>query len=197
MIQTSSGFPILKIFWVTQFDMNFLFMTRLEGITGTVDSIKIDNGKKSKRLLRVVNDLSPTFALSNDIGGLGWSNGSLTMDTLDIEALYRSNLYLNVLTSGSGGGQQDALRCRINSHLLNPAHELSTAPFLMKSDPLPSSNENSKVTGIAWTNMDSTCRIHYSVRLGGLSDQNIESELIIKDYPLRYFHMLNDTNQTC
>ena len=112
------------------------------------------------------------------------------METKDIEALYRSNLYLNVLTSGSGGGQQDALRCRINSQLLNPAHELSNAPILMKSDPLLSSNENYGVTGIAWTNMDSTCRIHYSVRLGGLSDQNIESELILKDYPLRYFSFL-------
>ena len=60
----------------------------------------------------------------------------------------------------------------------------------MKSDPLLSSNENYGVTGIAWTNMDSTCRIHYSVRLGGLSDQNIESELILKDYPLRYFSFL-------
>ena len=71
---------------------------RIEGITGTVDSIKIDNGKKSRRLLRVIDDLSPNFALSNDIGGLGWSNGTLTMEALDIEALYRSNLYLNVFT---------------------------------------------------------------------------------------------------
>ena len=158
---------------------------RIEGITGTVDSIKIDNGKKSRRLLRVIDDLSPNFALSNDIGGLGWSNGTLTMEALDIEALYRSNLYLNVLTSGSGGGQQDALRCRITSHLLNPSHELSNAPILMKSDPIAPLNENSAVTGIAWTNMDSTCRIHYSVRLSGLKDQNMESELILKDYPLR------------
>merc|ERR1719264_1476633 len=34
--------------------------------------------------------------------------------------------------------------------------------------------------------MDSTCRIHYSARLAGLTDQNVESELILKDYPLRH-----------
>ena len=160
----------------------FYNFNRLEGLTGTVDSIKIDNGKKSRRLLRVVEDLTPNFSLSNEIGGLGWSNGSLKMDALDIQDLYRSDLYLNVLTSGSGGGQ-DALRCRISSHLLNPAHELSNAPILMKTDP-PS--ETSAATGIAWANMDSTCRIHYSARLAGLTDQNVESELILKDYPLRY-----------
>ena len=157
----------------------FLNNHRIEGITGTVDSIKIDNGKKSRRLLRVIDDLSPNFALNNDIGGLGWSNGSLKMEALDIEALYRSNLYLNVLTSGSGAGQ-DALRCRITSHLLNPAHELSNAPILMKSNP-PSLN--SPVAGIAWTNMDSTCRIHYAVRMAGMQDQNVESELFLKTYP--------------
>ena len=158
--------------------INFINFRRIEGITGTVDSLKIDNGKKSRRLLRVIDDLSPNFALSNDIGGLGWANGTLKMEALDIETLYRSNLYLNVLTSGSGGGQ-DALRCRITSHLLNPAHELSSAPILMK----PSPPSISPVTGIAWTNMDSTCRIHYAVRLAGLHDQNLESELILKTYP--------------
>lgn len=167
---------------MNKFILIFCFnLHRLEGITGTVDSIKIDNGKKSRRLLRVIDDLSTNFALNNDIGGLGWSNGSLQMEALDIEALYRSNLYLNVLTSGSGAGQ-DALRCRITSHLLNPAHELSNAPILMKSNP-SSQQTSSPVTGIAWTNMDSTCRIHYAVRLAGMQDQNVESELILKTYP--------------
>lgn len=131
----------------------------------------------------MIDDLSPNFALNNDIEGLGWSNGSLKMEALDIEALYRSNLYLNVLTSGSGASQ-DALRCRITSHLLNPAHELSNAPILMKSNP-PSLT--SPVAGIAWMNMDSTCRIHYAVRVAGMQDQNVESELVLKTYPtLRY-----------
>ena len=156
---------------------------RIKGLTGTVDSIKIDNGKKSRRLLRVIDDLSSNFALSNEIGGLGWSNGSIKMEALDIEALYRSNLYLNILTSGNGANGPDAMRCRITPHLLSPANELSTSPILMKSD--PPSSDTSSVSGIAWTNMDSTCRIHYSARLAGLEDSNGMSKLVLKDYPLR------------
>ena len=131
----------------------------------------------------MIDDLSSNFALSNEIGGLGWSNGSIKIEALDIEALYRSNLYLNILTSGNGGNGPDAMRCRITPHLLSPANELSTSPILMKSD--PPSSDTSSVSGIAWTNMDSTCRIHYSARLAGLEDSNGMSKLVLKDYPLR------------
>ena len=137
--------------------------------------------------MREIHDLTPHFALSNDIGGRGWSNGSLTMEATDIEALYRSNLYLNVLTTGRDGGNGldgDGLRCRIMSHLLTPAQELTTSPILMIQNP-PSHQVTSAVTGIAWTNVDSTCRINYAVRLEGLKDQNVDSQLILKDYPIR------------
>ena len=171
----------------------------MEGITGTVNSIQIDNGKKSKRLLRVIHDLGPNFALNNDIrGGIGWSNGSLTMEAPDIDALYKDNLYLKVLTTGNpesnsnngGASQGDALRCRIMSHLLNPAHELSSSPILMKkpSTQVSSSSAVSPVTGIAWTNVDSTCRVNYDVRLAGLKNQEADSQLVLKDYPIRYAH---------
>ena len=136
--------------------------------------------------MRIIHDLSPNFALNNDIRGLGWSNGSLTLQAKDIEALYHSNLYLNVLTTNGGSGnvaveEKDALRCRIMPHILNSAHELSSSPILLTSDP-PS---KTAVTGIAWTNVDSTCRINYDVRLEGMNDQNINSQLILEDYPIR------------
>ncbi len=52
------------------------------------------------------------------------------------------------------------LRGRIIQHLVTPAQELATAPLLLASTP----PNRTLVTGLAWVNIDSTCRFHYQVR---------------------------------
>ena len=56
--------------------------------------LQINNGKKSKRKLRVVHDIlgeGTNSLLSNEVMGPAtqWSNGSLRMEAMDIESLYR------------------------------------------------------------------------------------------------------------
>ena len=56
--------------------------------------------------------------------------------------------------------------------MLSPAHGEVTTPILMTSQNV------TPVSGIAWTNIDSSCRLSYNVRLeglqtgGGHSDRN-------------------------
>ncbi len=74
-------------------------------------SIQIDNGRRSRRLQRIVSsDLVLPVSQTTE-GGVTelWSNGSLTMGALDLEDLYTSDLYLNVATTNN----EKALRGRL------------------------------------------------------------------------------------
>ena len=134
----------------------------LTNLDSDVTSMQITNGKKSKRLLRVVHDVLSDGGVAsghgNDLNPLTqWSNGSLRMEATDVEQLYRSGLFVDVKTR-----QGSRLKCRVTQHVLSPAHGQVTAPILMTSP-----NSSSSVSGIAWTNIDSSCRLSYNVRLEG------------------------------
>ena len=40
------------------------------------------------------------------------------------------------------------------------------------------------MSGLAWTNVDSTCKLNYYVRLSS-ADKREESKLLLKDYPMK------------
>ena len=48
---------------------------------------------------------------------------------------------------------------RIVPQLMEPAHELSTCPIFVGANP----PNKTQVAGIAWANVDSTCRLNYKV----------------------------------
>ena len=87
-----------------------------------VTSITIDNGRKSRRLLRVVEDLAPTF-------NGGWANGTLRLGAEDVEALYRGGLFVNVAT----GKSDRELRGRIVPQIMTDAHE-PVRPILLSGE---------------------------------------------------------------
>ena len=84
---------------------------RLESLPSSrlVSSLSVDNGRRSRRLRRVVAaDLAEPVSVSPSSNTL-WSNGSLTLGAVDLESLYNSDLYLNLATDDD----QRALRGRI------------------------------------------------------------------------------------
>lgn len=113
-------------------------------------SIHIDNDRKSKRLMRIVSDLSPESTGDDD----GFLTGSIRMSAADLELLYKAGLYINVATAGN----ERALRGRLVPQIMTEAHELAR-PILMRSD-----DATTAVSGIAWANVDSTCTLNYQVR---------------------------------
>jgi hypothetical protein len=58
-----------------------IFHSRISHLSSDLVSIQIDNGRKSRRLLRIVQELLPTFKYDDDesakFGALksGWANG--------------------------------------------------------------------------------------------------------------------------
>lgn len=142
-------------------------------------SIQIDNGRKSQRLLRIVHEMD----YQGDKNG-GWANGTFRMDSQDVDAFYHANLYINVATAG----RERALRGRIVQNLLGLAQEFSRSPLLLVAENPASSSP--RFSGLAWLNVDSTCRMHYQVRLHGV-DKNTPSKILLEDHPMRNLKALN------
>ncbi len=153
--------------------------------------MQIDNGRRSRRLLRVVADDLSAPVVSNGGGGGGgggggdgqwwWSNGSLTMGAADLEGLYNSDLYLNVATDGGGGGGASgsgrSLRGRIVLQGLDESHGGALSPVLL------SGGAGTDAAGVGWLHVDSTCAASYQVRVAGM-DPNAESTLLLRDFPM-------------
>lgn len=95
-----------------------------------------------------MEDLAPTF---QD----GWANGTLSLSAEDIEDLYKADLYINVASAEN----DRELRGRIVPQMMTEAHEM-VRPILLTGD-------RTRVSGIAWTNIDSSCRVNYQVRKRG------------------------------
>ena len=112
----------------------------------------------------------------------GWANGTFRMHAKDIDSFYHANLYINIATVSN----ERALRGRIVQSFLGLAQEFAPAPILMTGNP-PNSTA---VSGLAWVNVDSTCRLHYQVRLHGV-DRRVESKLLLLDHPMRNLKALN------
>lgn len=102
------------------------------------------------------------------------------MHAKDIDAFYHANLYINVASENN----DRALRGRIVQNLLGLAQEFSPAPILLSGSP-----PNNK-SGLAWLNVDSTCRIHYQVRLHGVA-KGQESKIVLEDHPMQNLKALN------
>ncbi len=141
-------------------------------------NVQIDNGRKSQRLLRIVHDFD--FSSSSSLGG--WSNGSFRMSAQDIDAFYHGNLYINVATSSN----DRALRGRIVQNLMGLAQEFAQSPILLSANPPSTAN----VSGLAWINIDSTCRLHYHLRLHGV-EKDTEAKILLEDHPMRNLKALN------
>ena len=92
----------------------------------------------------------------------GWSNGTARLAAAQVEELYKENLYLSVMV---GGQSTPALRGRLVTHLAGPA-EAGGAACLLRGE--------GGVAGLAWTAIDHSCRLHYSVRM--------EVELVKEDH---------------
>ena len=82
------------------------------------------------------------------------------MGASDIEDLYKASLYINVATKS----HDRELRGRIVPQMMSEAHE-SLKPVML-------TGPGTEVSGIAWANMDSTCSLHYEVRVGGPGAQD-------------------------
>lgn len=148
--------------------------------------MSIDNGKKSKRLLTVIENF---HSVISD----GWVNGKtrnkLFEDTFTeniagtaylasghIDELFKENLFLNLATKSD----PQALRGRILTHLAGPS-ESSGDAVMLKSD-----NSLSRVVGLAWSSLDETCRLHYNIRLEGSDSlDNATPSLVLEDYPIQ------------
>lgn len=84
------------------------YMIRLDGLPTSANThLQIDNGRRSRRLHRVISDgLAAPVQVSRTTH---WSNGTLLMGAVDLEDLYNSDLYLNI----AAGGNHRAIRGRI------------------------------------------------------------------------------------
>ena len=148
--------------------------------------LRIDNGKKSKRLLTVI-DIDDSSSVISD----GWVNGQtknyknlgFSQENLSgtahltagqVDELFKENLYLSLTTES----EPPALRGRILTHLAGPA-ECGGSAVMIRSDSSP-------VTGLAWASLDQTCRLHYTVRLEGSDSlHNAQPSLELEDYPIQ------------
>ena len=110
-----------------------------------------------------MEDLAPTFTE-------GWANGTLRLSAEDIEDLYKADLYINVASRDN----DRELRGRIVPQMMTEAHEM-VRPILL-------TGPETKVSGIAWTNVDNSCKVNYQVRLAGVAPKT-ESRLTLKDFP--------------
>ena len=95
----SNSGPAAGLAWMSM-DVSGLLTYRmmLTNFKSNVTSMQINNGKRSKRLLRVVHDIMADGARghTNDLNPVTqWSNGSLRMEAADVEALYRYTLMTN------------------------------------------------------------------------------------------------------
>jgi len=128
--------------------------------------LSIDNGKKSKRLLSVIENF-------NSVISNGWANGTVYLAAGHIDELFKENLFLNLATRS----EPQAMRGRILTHLAGPP-ESSGDAVMLKS-------ENTEITGLAWAFLDETCRLHYNIRLEGSDSlDNAEPSLELEDYPI-------------
>ena len=74
-----------------------------------IKSIHVDNGRKSRRLLKIVADLLPDPEAASNMSQSGGISGTLRLPASDIEDLYKADLYINVATDSD----QRILRGRI------------------------------------------------------------------------------------
>ena len=153
-------------------------LLRLDSIPPTqqITSIHVDNGRKSRRLLKIVADLLPDPVATSAMSDSGGISGTIRLSAGDIEDLYKANLYINVATNSD----ERLLRGRIMPQvrdfleildspdlillflqLMTEAHELAR-PILMKAGSARN-EEGNAVAGIAWANIDSTCTLKYQV----------------------------------
>ena len=99
--------------------MEFFFL-RLDSIPPSeqIKSIHVDNGRKSRRLLKIVADLLPdpeAVSARSMSDGAGIS-GTIRLSAGDIEDLYKADLYINVATTTD----ERLLRGRIMPQVSNP-----------------------------------------------------------------------------
>lgn len=155
----------------------YLYFTRDGGLKYNVFAatseeivdMSIDNGKKSKRLLTVIENF---HSVISD----GWVNGTAYLASGHIDELFKENLFLNLATKSD----PQALRGRILTHLAGPS-ESSGDAVMLKSD-----NSLSRVVGLAWSSLDETCRLHYNIRLEGSDSlDNATPSLVLEDYPIQ------------
>ena len=74
-----------------------------------IKSIHVDNGRKSRRLLKIVADLLPDPEAASTMSQSGGIKGTMRLPAGDIEDLYKADLYINVATDSD----QRLLRGRI------------------------------------------------------------------------------------
>lgn len=188
----------------------------------------IDNGKRSQRLLRVVHRVDgPAFVRKPPSPGLRTSGFLSGLDAQDVEDLFKSNLHLKVGfvgQEGTGGHHHHQLTCRIVPHTPpSPAMEMADTPIVllptttssdgqfrtMRSAAPEAANASTSSSsaalsgGIAWANVDSTCRLNFDVRLNpgvvnlGVNpalqpeqqgqqqqQQQPDLQLVLKDFPI-------------
>ena len=114
--------------------------------------------------------------------GEGWANGTFRMDAKDVDAFYHANLYINVATTTN----VRALRGRIVQNLLGLAQEFSRSPILLHGNP----PNRTAISGLAWINVDSTCRLHYQVRLN-TGKKTTEAKILLQDHPMQNLKVQN------
>ena len=142
----------------------------------------MDNGRKSRRLLKIVADLLPDPEAARVMSESGGISGTIRLSAGDIEDLYKADLYINVATNSDDrllrGRIMPQVRGLVSEILDSPdlillilqlmteAHELAR-PVLMKASHARN-EDGSTVAGIAWANIDSTCTLKYQVRVMNL-----------------------------
>jgi len=131
----------------------------------SVTGITIDNGKKSRRLLSVVEGLEAGY-------NNGWANGTVYISGSQVEEMFKEDMYINIATNH----HQQALRGRLLTRLAGPAEASGRAILLHGSD--------SPVSGIAWASIDTDCRLHYHLRTNDPEDDG-EARLELEDFPLK------------
>ncbi len=146
------------IAWLlTNKDGSIKYSVRLDDVSPRhlpVTSIQIDNGRKSKRLFRVVHDMTNDVSVSlNANAGVAsvWANGSLRMNVSDLDELFKGNLFVHAIL---GDGQVE-IRGSVMPQSIGEAHDL-VRPIMLKG-------QDTTVTGIAWANVDSGCALTYQV----------------------------------
>ena len=65
-------------------------------------------------------------------------------------------------------------------NLLGLAQEFSKAPILLHGNP----PNRTAISGLAWIDVDSTCRLHYQVRLNA-GKRNTEAKIVLQDHPMQ------------
>ena len=99
--------------------MEFFFL-RLDSIPPSeqIKSIHVDNGRKSRRLLKIVADLlpDPEGVSGRSVSDGAGISGTIRLSASDIEDLYKADLYINVATNTD----ERLLRGRIMPQVSNP-----------------------------------------------------------------------------